>query len=422
MAPLRVAIVAEHASAKFGGEAALPLHYFRVLRQRNVDVWLVVHARTRSELTALFPDERRIHYVEDSWFHLLMWRIGHWIPHRIDNFTAAFAMRLATQWAQRRIVSRLIADEGVNLVHQPMPVSPREPTMMVGFDVPVVIGPMNGGINFPPAFRTYQGRLITWLLAAGRRSSTALNILLPGKLRAAVLLVANERTRRALPPGVRGRVIEIVENGVDLSLWQRPANPSLRAVGDQVHFLFMGRLVDWKAVDLLLQAFRDVLNSASARLTVVGDGPQRAPLEATCREWGLVARHGNEPGKVSFAGWKSQAECAVLLGEADALVLPSLMECGGAVVLEAMAASVPVIATDWGGPADYIDPSCGILVPPTSRDAMVAGLAAAMLRLAQAPELRVRMGAAGYQKVIRQFDWNVKVDRMLDIYREARTS
>lgn len=420
MAP-RVAIVAEHASARFGGEAALPLHYFRVLRQRQVDVWLVVHARTRPELTALFPDERRIHYVEDSWFHLLMWRIGHWIPHRVDNFTAAFAMRLATQWVQRRIVLRLIAEEGVNVVHQPMPVSPREPTMMFGFGVPVVIGPMNGGINFPPAFRKYQGRLITLLLAAGRRSSTALNYLLPGKLRAAVLLVANERTRRALPPGLRGRVIEIVENGVDLSLWQRPVDRGPRIGGEAVHFLFMGRLVDWKAVDLLLEAFRSVLSSASVRLTVVGDGPQRSALEAMCRAWGLLADQDAEPGKVCFAGWKSQAECAVLLGQADALVLPSLMECGGAVVLEAMAASLPVIATDWGGPADYIDPSCGILVPPTSRDVMVVGLAAAMLGLANSPELSSSMGAAGYQKVIRQFDWNVKVDRMLDIYREAGT-
>ena len=56
----RVLIVAEHASARFGGEAALPLHYFRVLRNRGVPVWLVTHARTRDELSALYPGDARI--------------------------------------------------------------------------------------------------------------------------------------------------------------------------------------------------------------------------------------------------------------------------------------------------------------------------------------------------------------------------
>ena len=51
------AILAREQRFRFGGEAALPLHYFRVMRRRGVAVWLVVHARTRSELSELFPDD-----------------------------------------------------------------------------------------------------------------------------------------------------------------------------------------------------------------------------------------------------------------------------------------------------------------------------------------------------------------------------
>ena len=62
---IRVLIVAEHASAKFGGEAILPLHYYRVLRARNVPVWLLVHERTRAELTSLYPqDEAHLLFVQ----------------------------------------------------------------------------------------------------------------------------------------------------------------------------------------------------------------------------------------------------------------------------------------------------------------------------------------------------------------------
>lgn len=414
---LRIAIVAEHASAKFGGEAALPLHYFRVLRERGADVWLVVHARTRPELSSLFPGEQRIRYIEDSRFHIWMWRLGHYIPRRIEYFTTAFALRLATQLEQRRIVKRLVAEERVNIVHQPMPVSPKEPTMMFGFGVPVVVGPMNGGIDFPPAFARYQSRFVSAVLALGRKSSYLMNRLIPGKLRSDVLLVANERTRRALPGGIRGEVIELVENGVDLKLWRSTAGAS-KALAGQTNFLFMGRLVDWKAVDLLLAAFRDVQAKAPASLTILGDGPERARLEAMCTQWEILGDEGAQVqvGKVYFAGWKPQSECAEILERSSVLVLPSLMECGGAVVLEAMAASRPVIATDWGGPADYLDPSCGILVKPTSSQAMIDQLTDSMLKLANSPELRDEMGHAGREKVLRLFDWEVKVDVVTGIY------
>lgn len=417
---LRVAIVAEHASLKFGGEAALPLQYFRVLRARGVPVWLVVHARTRQELSALFPDERRILYVEDTPFHLWVFRLAQRLPDRISNFTAGFAMRLATQRAQQKIVKRLVGEERVNLVHQPMPVSPKEPTMMYGFGVPVVIGPMNGGIDFPPAFHKYQNRLISTLMAIGRGSSHVMNRLMPGKLRSEVLLVANSRTARSLPMGTTGKVIELVENGVDLGLWRGYEGTTTDELPrPSPSFLFMGRLVAWKAVDLLLLAFRDLLSRfPRANLIILGDGVDRAQLEHTCAGWGLLAKDEFESGKVFFAGWKSQQECAAYLSRASALILPSLMECGGAVVLEAMAASRAVIATDWGGPADYIDASCGILVKPISPEAMVTNLSAAMGKLAESPQLCIDMGKAGRKKVEDHFDWEVKVDRILEIYTE----
>jgi glycosyltransferase involved in cell wall biosynthesis len=89
------------------------------------------------------------------------------------------------------------------------------------------------------------------------------------------------------------------------------------------------------------------------------------------------------------------------------------------VVLEAMATGIPAIAADWGGPADYIDGSCGILVPVTSRDAFVAQLAAALTRLAAFPAQRLTMGRAAVARAVQHFDWEIKVDRMLGLYRSV---
>ena len=419
-ADLRVLIVAEHASARFGGEAALPLHYFRVMRNRDIPVWLVTHARTRDELMQLYPGDARILYIEDSVWHRAMWRIGRLIPDRISYFTTGFLSRLSTQLAQRRLVRRLVREHGITVVHQPMPVSPREPSVLFGFGVPVIIGPMNGGMDYPPAFRRSRGGVERMLLGLGRASSTLMNRWMPGKRRAEVLLVANARTRDALPSGVCTNVVEVVENGVDLSLWQTPADTPDASGQAAANFVFMGRLVDWKAVDLLLHAFAQARARAPMRLWILGDGTERARLEALAAELGIAGAAADTIGTVHFAGWLSQAACAQRLREADCLALPSLLECGGAVVLEAMSMGKPVIATAWGGPLDYLDANCGILVPPSGREALIGGLAAAMAQLAANPQQRRAMGLRGREKVVREFDWEVKADRILDLYEAAR--
>ncbi len=133
----------------------------------------------------------------------------------------------------------------------------------------------------------------------------------------------------------------------------------------------------------------------------------------------LTDELGLKPG-VTFSGFMSQQDCAERLKSADVLVLPSLFECGGAVVLEAMAMGLPVIATAWGGPLDYLDETCGILVAPDSREALVAGFAAGMKALAQSTQLRTKLGEAGYARARQHFDWQRKIDQILELYQLAQ--
>ncbi len=401
---IRVLIVAEHASVRFGGEASLPYHYFRVLRARGADAWLVVHERTRAELEALFPEDLdRLVFVPDMLLQKVFYRASLLLPRRIAEATFGLGNQLLTQWRQRGIVRSLATRQTV--VHQPIPVSPRFPSLLFGVDVPVVIGPMNGGMDYPAAFRREEPLVVRTLIGLGRRMSALVHRVLPGKRDADVLLVANPRTREALPFAPKGQVIQLVENGVDLQRWtitsEQPSHGN--------RFLFMGRLVDWKALDIVLHAIKAV---PDATLDVVGDGPMREPWERLAQQLGLIER-------VLFHGWKSQEVCCQLLRGSVALVLPSLYECGGAVVLEAMSAGRPVIATAWGGPADYLDESCGILVPPTSRESMAENFAHAMQRLLQSPELCHSMGGAGRARIEAEYDWEKKVDTVQAIYRSA---
>lgn len=409
---IKVVIVAENASTKYGGEAFDPLHYFRVLRSRNIDAWLVVHSRTQAELQALFPEEcSRMYFVPDTWLHQLLWACEQLLPRRVGEVTMGLLSHLYTQSIQRRIIRQLVREHKIDVVHEPIPLSPKYPSLMFELGVPVIMGPLNGGMEFPPALRSRQSFFEKLTVALGRQISNFCNRLFPGKLKAQTILVANERTKQALPTGVHGTVIELVDNGVDLSVWQ-PTTPVAKESNERVSFVYIGRLVDWKAVDILLEAFQPVAEKTSATLQIIGDGKLRQELESLTSRLGLTDR-------VEFTGWLPQQECAIKLQQADALVLSSLLECGGAVVLEAMAMGRPVIATNWGGPADYLNSSCGMLIDPTSKEAFVNGLTDAMLKLAQSSELRFSMGCAGQERILKYFDWERKVDRILEIYQQT---
>ena len=412
---MKVILVAEHASIDFGGEAALPCHYFRVFLAKKIDVCLVVHERSKVFLDKTFPDySNRIFYVHDSFIHRVLFFLQERLPKRLGNMTFGFCLRMLTQILQKRMVKKLLKNEKDVIVHQVIPVSPKEPSVMSSLGVPVVFGPLNGGMDYPIAFKDYEGKFTVLVNKVGRWLSKPINLVCTGKRRAAAIMVANKRTQNALPSHLQGDVHTIVENGVDLSIWKQSP---VENIAQTPTFIFVGRLVDWKAVDLLLEAFFQAAEKVGPMiLNIVGDGDQRQSLED------IVSQHSSSPGKVCFYGWLTQTEVAPYLTQATALVLPSLYECGGAVVLEAMASSVPVISTDWGGPSDYLDSECGFLIQPSSKSDLIDGFSDAMVRLSLDSALAKKMGSHGREKIIREYDWEKKADKVIDVYNQYLTA
>ena len=195
-----------------GGEPSLAMQWFLELLKQGIDVHLLVHIRSKPELDqSLRNFSTRIHYVPEVPLQTICWKLGKTLPDHVRSFTCDWLVHLVTQFMQCRAARRLIQEYKVDIVHEPTPVSPRLPSMMYGFGVPVVIGPMNGNMTYPPGFRS-RSLLERAFVPVARRLTELANYLIPGKRRAAVLLVANERTRLALPSGCRGKVAFLCEN------------------------------------------------------------------------------------------------------------------------------------------------------------------------------------------------------------------
>ncbi len=199
----------------------------------------------------------------------------------------------------------------------------------------------------------------------------------------------------------------VIQNGVELEgSAAGPSRSTVRAAlgtpGDTRVIVSVGRLDVQKGLDTLLTALGR-LRPARSSVWLVGDGPERAGLEAQARALGISEW-------VRFLGFRS--DVPALLQASDLFVLPSRYETTPIAILEAMAAGLPSIVTDVGDNRYLVeDGASGLVVPPDD----VSDLAAAIETLLSDPERRQRMGAAARERVA-AYSIERTVQRVQDVY------
>ena len=206
-----------------------------------------------------------------------------------------------------------------------------------------------------------------------------------------------------------GANVHLVPHGVDLGRFASSA----AAPGSTLNLLAVGRLVEKKGFDVLLAAAARL--RVPWTLRVVGDGPDRARLEARAAALGMADR-------VSFSGAITHEHLPGAYREAHVVVVPSVVDQSGDrdglpnVVLEAMASARAIVATDVGAIASAVrHGDTGLLVP--ARDE--AALAAALDCLAADAPLRSALGARARRVVERDFDLQRCTRRLKSVLREA---
>jgi phosphatidyl-myo-inositol alpha-mannosyltransferase len=203
----------------------------------------------------------------------------------------------------------------------------------------------------------------------------------------------------------------IIPNGVELDRFER-AEPYEQLRDGVLNILFVGRLEERKGLIHLLKAYHRLRKRhVDARLLVVGAGPK---LREYRRYVGLRGIRD-----VEFLGRVTDEEKARYFASADVFCAPATgQESFGIVLLEAMAAGVPIVASDIHGYKQVVQRGVqGLLVEPRKPRA----LAAALYTLALDPELRDRMGEAGRARAP-EFSWERVTEQVIDFYREVRAA
>jgi glycosyltransferase involved in cell wall biosynthesis len=277
-----------------------------------------------------------------------------------------------------------------------------------------------------PVIYTEHGRLSD---AGPSRKRRWVNRLLFARTPGRTFTVSEDVKRHIVAEGFKEEQVGVIYNGIEIGPLPSPEDRarSREELGVDDRAFVVGtvaRLDPVKDLGTLLRALGGLKVRGSSELSVVsresntritasrillliiGDGEERAGLEALATELGVGE-------SVRFMGYRSDARA--WLAGCDAYVNCSVSEGVSLTILEAMAAGLPVIATRVGGTPEVIDETCGRLVPPRDPDAIAEALSA----LVENPDLRVHSARRGRERVERQFSIEAMVSAYSKVYRSV---
>jgi len=369
------------------------------------DVTLVIRRGTEDAVRRAQGPFHAIEVIRMPWLeHAQSWGVQHIFNSNYRNqgvtaFFVPFSIAFECQ-AWHQLKHRIFADE-FDVVLRLLPISTVTPSPFAFFlrkgPIPFVVGPINGGLPWPPGFSQAdnQKQWISPLRDLYRHLPFARST-----YRCAAAILAGSSHTYSELGAHRDRLFYVPENGLKRSLFSGEPRSSSRS--DKLELIFVGALIPYKGCDLALRAAAPLLQSGTARFTIVGDGPERNRLEQLVRSLAIEK-------SVSFLGSVSHSEVLRQFSLADVLVFPSVHEFGGAVVMEALVAgAVPVVA-DFGGPADTVRPDVGFKVPLSSEKEVVSQIEKILTLLARDRSLLERLRQRGME-YSRSLSWDAKAE------------
>jgi len=379
------------------------------------DVTLVVRSVVENPVRRVKAPFRSIEVVRmRSLDRIYAWSFRHifksnFASQAVTAFGYPFALEFERR-AWRQLRQRIFGGE-FDVVLRLIPMTAVLPSPFAFFlrkgPIPFVIGPINGGLPFVEGFsqaanqREWISRLRSLYRFLPFTRSTYRN--------AAAIIAASSQTYAEFA-AYCDKLFFVPEPGIARSLCYEDSRS--QKPGVRLELIFVGGLIPCKACDLGLRAAAPLLRSGLARFSVLGDGPERKPLEQLVKSLGIE-------NAVSFCGWVSHTEVLNRLRSADVLVFPSVRDFGAGVVFEALASgAVPVVA-DFGGPGDIVRPDVGYKVPLTNENDFVARMEKVLKEVANDRARLEQLRRQGMAHVRESLTWEAKAQATTRILRWA---
>lgn len=322
---------------------------------------------------------------------------------------------LAYRLWHRRVLKtarKLHAKYSFALVHQVSYCGYREPGYCWQLGVPFIWGPVGGTQNVPWQFLNQFDAMGTikevWRTVANT-IQLYLGIRVRRALRAASTTFVANRDIQASFRVARG--IELpcqLETGIE-EIAEQPRKS--RELHQPLRVLWAGRLENWKALPLLLRAIAQLPSNFAIELRVVGSGSREHRMKRLAKQLGIEKRIDWVP-LPDFGARDEHYKWA------DAFVFTSLRDTSGTGLLEALAAGVPIVGLNHQGARDIMSDECAIRVAVERPQQVIADLQAALVRLANDPQLLQRLSRGAFDRA-EKYRWERLEEEMIESYADA---
>jgi len=370
------------------------------------EVWVLTHDEGREGIAAALA-KKPLPNVHFFYLDLPSWALF-WKKDRRGQRLHYYLWQLGAYFLGRRLHRQI----GFDLIHHVTFVQYSVPSFLALLRVPFIWGPVGGAESAPPAFWwsfSLRGKAFELARSLGRKVGEYDPFVRRTARRASIGLATTEETATQMRMLGCRNVSVRSEAGLSQEEIRHLSSVPFRQ-NSPFRLLSVGRLTHWKGFHLSVRAFAEFHRQfPGSEYWLFGEGPESERLRKLAQRLGVAE-------SLTFWGKVPRQELLKKLADCDVLIHPSLHDSGGWVCLEAMAAGRPVVCLDLGGPGLQVTENTGIKVKATTAAQTVADLAKAFLRLAEDPELRVRIAGASRRRVEDHFDWVGKGDFMSRIY------
>ncbi|RBP47442.1 glycosyltransferase involved in cell wall biosynthesis [Roseimicrobium gellanilyticum] len=376
---------------------------------RHHEVWVLTEAGWQERMGGKFDPARHpnVHFV---WVRIpTLDKLVDGGP--LNNGLGWLAYYYLWQLAALREARRLHAEHRFDLAHHVTFGKHSVPSHLHKLGIPFLFGPVGGAEKAPhgsfyaefgwktrlaESLRLLHVRLARsdpWLRACVKRAALSLGVT---RESAEELRAIGSPNPDVLP------AISLPDEEAQ-ALAALPRHPSA-GENEKLTLLFTGRLLAWKGIHLAIRALAQS-DRSHLHLRVLGDGPERGYLEQLAKNLSVADR-------VQFSGSVPREEALRATTNAAGLLFPSLHDSGGYAVIEAMAAGLPVICLNLGGPGLFVNEDCGWVIEADTPDQTVEELAHALRAFADSPEERHKRGAAARERCLNTYTASVRGEQM----------
>jgi glycosyltransferase involved in cell wall biosynthesis len=402
---MKLLISAYACGPNLGSEEGLGWNWTTEAHRLGHDVWVLTSPVFRDAIEEACRAGSGLEGLHWFFPEVHGWPVGRAIKPKWERTYCLLWQRAALRRA-RALQHRV----GFDAVHHLTWAGLRVPTFLGLLDPPLILGPLGGGETSPRVLRDgfpLRGRVVEWIRDFSN-ATVMINPLIRRELRqAAVICASTPDTRNLFPHDLKRQTFVFSQVAA-----ARPPSPVARPVGLRPpRLLYAGRLLYWKGVHIAIDAFAQLLKRLpDARLTIVGEGPEKYRLQRQARARSVDHR-------VVFTSGLPQTELFGLYDTHDLFLFPSLHDSGGFVIVEALAHGLPVICLNLGGPSHIVTPKAGVVVATADRNtAQVAtAIADEICCLLADP---VRLAALSDGAVARARDFTLR-NRVTEFYNRA---